>query len=57
MKVPSHPGQLQNTTVSIDYKDYPALDVKIIPGALSFNENLKIFNWTFVNFTATELVL
>ncbi len=55
--MPPHPEQLQNTTVSIDYKDYPALDVKIIPGALSFDENLKIFNWTFVNFTATELVL
>ena len=51
MKVPSYPEQLQNTTVSIAYKDYPALDVKIIAGALSIDENLKIFNWTFVNFT------
>ena len=57
MKVPSYPEQLQNTTVSINYKDYPALYVKIIPGAMSIDENLKIFNWTFVNFTETELVL
>jgi hypothetical protein len=57
MKVPSKPEQLENTTVSIDYKDYPALDVRIIPGVLSFSENLKMFNWTFVNFTATELLL
>ena len=57
MKVPSYPEQLQNTTVSIAYKDYPALDVKIIAGALSIDENLKIFNWQFVNFTETELVL
>lgn len=57
MKVPSKPEQLENTTVSIDYRDYPALDVRIIPGVLSFSENLKMFNWTFVNFTATELLL
>jgi hypothetical protein len=57
MKVPSHPEQLENTTVSIDYKDYPALDVRIIPGVQSFTENLKMFNWTFVNFTSSDLVI
>ena len=36
--------------------DYPALDVRIIPGMQSLSENLK-FNWTFVNFTSSELVI
>ena len=56
MKVPSHPEQLENTIVSIDYKDYPALDVIIIPGIQSFSDNLK-FNWTFVNFTSSDLLI
>jgi hypothetical protein len=56
MKVPSHPEELENTTVFIDKKTYPALDVKIIPGVQSKISNLQ-FNWTFKNFTQTELVL
>ena len=56
MKVPSHPEELENTTVFIDDKNYPALDVKIIPGVQSQIGNLQ-FNWTFLNFTSTELVL
>lgn len=50
MKVPAHPEQLENTTVSIDFKNYPALDIKVLPGVESFKQNLA-FNWTFVNFT------
>ncbi len=50
MKVPSNPEELENTTVFIIDKEYPALDVRIIPGIQSLSSNLK-FNWKFVNLT------
>ncbi len=56
MKVPRNPEELENTTVFIIDKDYPALDVRIIPGIQSLSSNLK-FNWKFVNLTSSELVI
>jgi hypothetical protein len=56
LKVPSHPEKLENSTVFIGDNDYPALDVTIVPGMQSLSSNLK-FNWTFVNFTSSELVI
>ena len=56
MKSSSYIEELQNTTVSIDYKVYPAMEVRIIPGFESNSRNLK-FNWTFLNYTDSELVI
>ena len=56
MKVSSNPEELENTTVFIIDKDYPALDVRIIPGIQSLKSNLD-FNWKFVNLTSSELVI
>ena len=56
MVIPPHPEFVRNETFTIDDKIYPVLDIKIIPGTYS-DESLLTFNWTFVNYTQTELIL
>ena len=56
MKIPDHPQYIQNETVFINGSYWPILQIKVIPGRYSDNKLLK-FNWTYVNFTSTELLI
>ena len=56
MKIPDHPSYIQNETVTIDGVTHPILKIEVEPGKLSDHKKLN-FNWTFVNFTATELLI
>ena len=56
MKIPDHPSYIQNETVTIDGVMHPILKIEVEPGKLSDHRMLN-FNWTFVNFTATELLI
>jgi hypothetical protein len=56
MNVPENPETVKNGKVSITDDDilYPAIDIRILPGKYS-QYDLLGFNWTYVNFTKTEL--
>lgn len=56
MKIPDHPGFIQNETVTIDDVTYPILSLKIIPGVYSDPPMLQ-FNWTFISFTTSEMLI
>jgi len=56
MKVPEFPETLQNGTISINETDYPALDIKVIPGYYSDPSKLGL-NWTYVSFSPGLLEL
>jgi hypothetical protein len=52
MIVPTIPEAIKNKTID----GYPALDIKIEPGLYSDSE-LMTFNWSYVNYTVSELAL
>ena len=57
MKIPEHPQYIQNETVTLaDEKVYPILRFSIMPGNYSDSSRLT-FNWTFVEFKTTELLV
>ena len=56
MKVPEHPEYIQNETITFDDVVYPILRLTVIPGNYS-DPNLLAFNWTFVEFKPTELLI
>jgi hypothetical protein len=54
MDVPDFPQDLWNATVFINETVFPALDIRVKPGAYS-NTMLLGMNWTFVEYTAGQL--
>jgi len=56
MKVPDHPELIQNETVKINGTEFPILQISVVPARYSNPEKLR-FNWTFVSFTPTELLI
>ena len=56
MKVPDHSEYIQNETIKLDDEVFPILRLSVIPGNYSNPEMLE-FNWTFVEFKSTELLI
>jgi len=56
MKVPDHPEYIQNETIAYDEEVYPILRLVVIPGKNS-DPRMLGFNWTFVDFKPTELLI
>ncbi len=55
MKIPDRLSDIQNQTVEINGTNYPILKVTVIPGQFSDRKRVKLSNWTFVNYTQSEL--
>ena len=45
-----------NETITLDQTVYPILLIEVVPGNLAESSLLK-FNWNFVEFKSTELIL
>ena len=56
MKIPDHPTQIQNETITLDEVTYPILDFQVVLGKFTDPYKMK-FNWTFVDFTPFELLI
>jgi hypothetical protein len=56
MKIPENPQYIQNETITLDEKVYPILRFTLLPGKHSDSKMLG-FNWTFIEFKSTELLL
>jgi len=54
MSVPDNSFQLQNSTVFVNKIQYPALDIKVTPGAYSDPILLKM-NTSFVSFSPNQI--
>ena len=56
MKIPEYPFLLKSETIILNQTKYPILALEIIPGKLTDPQMTK-FNWTFVDYTAEELLI
>ena len=56
MKVPEHPEYIQNETITIEEEVYPILRLTVIRGVYS-DPKMLAFNWTFVEFTPTKMLI
>ena len=56
MNIPEHPEYIQNETITLDDEVFPILKLVVVPGKLSDPYLLK-FNWTFVEFKTTEMLI
>jgi hypothetical protein len=56
MNIPEHPEHIQNETVTLDDEVYPILRLTVVPGLYS-DPNMLSFNWTFVSFKTTEMLI
>ena len=56
MKIPEHPELIQNETITLDDEIFPILRLTVIPGNYS-DPQMLAFNWTFVEFKETELLI
>lgn len=57
MKIPERPSDVQDGTVFINGTNNPILEITVIPGRLSEPQKVKLSNWTFVNYTSSELLI
>jgi len=56
MKIPDHPEYIQDETITLDSEVFPILKLVVVPGKLS-DSNLLKFNWTFIEFKTTEMLI
>jgi hypothetical protein len=56
MKIPENPSNIQNETIMLNETNYPILGLEFVPGKLT-DLQMTNFNWTYVNFTPSELLI
>ena len=56
MKIPEHPELIKNETILLNDTYYPIIDLVVVPGKFT-DQHMTQFNWTFVNYTQSELLI